>query len=160
MQLLNPFQLDKNYQILYDRPSLNENEEDETFKVIIGEKLLILQNICPPTFGEDIPGFSVDQIELPYIANQWLINTIEDKFWKSAAQGGLPSGTYSYKEEVNGEKLALYREMNVGAKNQKGFRLTNFSRPSRIYDDDDFQDFFITDLMLLEGGLLDALKQL
>jgi L-lysine 2,3-aminomutase len=78
MQLLNPFNLDKQYQIVYDQPSLNKNEENDFFKVITDSKLLILQNISSPTFGEDIPGFSVEQIELPKLASSWLINAIEE----------------------------------------------------------------------------------
>jgi len=161
MHLLNPFKLDEKYQLIYNQASLNDNEDKRQYNIILGKKIFVLQKVFPTLFGkEHIPGFQIFQIELPLIASTWLTDTIEHKFWVSAAQGGLPTGTYSYKEEVNGEKLALYREMNVGAKNQKGFRLTNFSRPSRIYDDDNFQDFFLTDIMLLDGGLLNALKKI
>ena len=109
-------------------------------------------------FGHpDIPNYYVYQLEIPLKAISWLIDSIENKFWNSAKEGGLPSGQYKLKEVVVNETLALYREMNVGAKNQKGFRLANFSRPSRKFDDN-FQEFFITDALLIDGGLLDKLK--
>ena len=159
MKLINPFKLNKDESILFDKPTINES--GKVFKIINITNVVILQKVCPTRFGTgDILGFDVFQIELPTQGVGWLVDAIENKFWTSADLGGLPSGTYQYKETVKGEKLALYREMNVGDKNQKGFRLTNFSRPSRTYEDDNYQDFFITDIMLLEGGLLNALKQL
>ncbi|PMG49482.1 MULTISPECIES: hypothetical protein [unclassified Shewanella] len=158
MKLLDPYNLDLNYEIQCKFDALGY--EGKTFFLINDEKTSFFIKLSPPKFGSpDIPNYYVEQFELLKKNISWLIDSIENKFWKSAAQGGLPSGLYTYKEEVAGERLAIYREMNVGAQGQKGFRFTNFSRHSRKYDEP-FQDFFVTDLMLLEGGLLKELKKL
>ena len=158
MAVLNPFNLTSGYTINLDCPYLGR-EDNAQFKIITSDTLLIMQKVMPPIFGiEHIPGFSVEQIELPLSASKWLADSIENKLWKSAAQGGLPSGTHSYAEYIEGEELVLYRQMNVETANQKGFLLTNFNRPSPIFDDVEYQDFYLTDWMLIDGKLLDFLK--
>ncbi len=158
MPVLNPFNLTSDYEIKLDCPYLGKHDKSQ-LKIITNDQLIIMQKIMVPLFGqEDIPGFSVDQIELPLSAVDWLVDCIENKLWKSAALGGLPSGVNSYKEEVEGEKLAIYRQMNVEAKNQKGFLLTNLSRPDPVLRNTSYQDFYLTDWMLIEGKLLDFLK--
>ena len=162
MKLLNPFSLPNGYTLKFDEPYLG-SEDDDVLKVITNDEMIIIQKVMPPLFGkkeyENIPGFSIFQIELPLAAAKWLVDTIENKLWKSAAQGGLPSGVNSDKEYVNGEKLALYRQMQVEGVNQKGFQLTNFSRKDHEITDE-CQDFYFTDCMLIEGKLLDFLKTL
>ncbi|HCV01536.1 hypothetical protein L1264_12615 [Pseudoalteromonas sp. APAL1] len=156
MELLNPFNLSKKYEQVFI--SQNIGFENEEFFLLKDSNQIIFLVIAPPNFGHpDIPNYYVYQLEIPLKAISWLIDSIENKFWNSAKEGGLPSGQYKLKEVVVNETLALYREMNVGAKNQKGFRLANFSRPSRKFDDN-FQEFFITDALLIDGGLLDKLK--
>ena len=165
MAVLNPFSLPSDYTIIFDEPYLGikhfDQDEDVPFKIIKNDKTLIMQKVRPILFGRpNIPGFTVFQIELPLSAAKWLVDTIENKLWKSAAQGGLPSGVNSYTEYVDGEELALYRQMHVEDENQKGFLLTNFSRKSPMYTDVNYQDFHITDWMLIDGKLLDFLKTL
>jgi len=159
MKLIDPFNLPENHQLIHESESLGASDED--FKIIMSHTTIYLQQLTKPLFGKsDIPNYDVYQIELTISACHWVAKTIEHKFWKNDSQGGLPKGIYTFKETVDDERLALYREMNAGAKNQKGFRLTNFSRPSRTYKDENYQDFFITDLQLIEGGLLDILKRI
>ena len=163
MAVLNPFNLTSDYEMKFDCPYLGA-DKDTKFKVIVNDQLIIMQNVMAPLFGqkkyEDIPGFSIFQIDLPLSSANWLVDCIENKFWKSAAQGGLPSGVNSYEEDIEGENLALYRQMNVEAENQKGFLLTNFSRPSPVLKNTNYQDFYLTDWMLIDGKLLDFLKTL
>ncbi|GAD76244.1 hypothetical protein VAZ01S_039_00680 [Vibrio azureus NBRC 104587] len=165
MAVLNPFSLPSDYTIIFDEPYLGikkfDQDVDVPFKIIKNNKTLIMQKVRPILFGRpNIPGYTVFQIELPLSAAKWLVDTIENKLWKSAAQGGLPSGVNSYKGHVEGEKLALYRQMHVEDENQKGFLLTNFSRKSPMFRETNYQDFHITDWMLIDGKLLDFLKTL
>jgi len=166
MAVLNPFSLSSDYTIKFDEPYLGikkfNQHEDVAFKIITNDKTLIMQKVAAPLGGqkrfEDIPGFSIYQIELPLSAAKWLVDGIENKLWKSAAQGGLPSGVRSHNEYVEGEELALYRQMHVEDENQKGFLLTNFSRKSQTLRETNYQDFYLTDWMLIDGKLLDFLK--
>ena len=163
MAVLNPFSLSSDYTIRFDEPYLGKKhfgkDKDVAFKIITNDKTLIMQKVMAPLFGRpNIPGFTVLQIELPLSAAKWLVDGIENKLWKSAAQGGLPSGVRSHNEYVEGEELALYRQMHVEDENQKGFLLTNFSRKSQILRETNYQDFYLTDWMLIDGKLLDFLK--
>ncbi len=157
MNLINPFELPKECNLLFDKPSLGY--KDEFFKIIQQDDLYIFQTVAKAQFGVgDFGDFDVTQIELPKTVISWLADSIENKMWKSAIKGGLPSGAYSIKEVISDEKFGLFREMNVGAKSQKGFLFTNYSRPSRNISFKKVQDFYLTDVMLLDGGLLDFLK--
>ncbi|WP_259579398.1 hypothetical protein [Shewanella baltica] len=89
-----------------------------------------------------------------------MVDNIENKLWKSAAEGCLPSGTYFIDEDVGGENLKIRRTMHVGADQDKGFVLLNFSRPDLKFTEKNFQEIDISDRLLLKGGLLDVLKQL
>lgn len=96
--------------------------------VIISDNELIFIEKAPSMFPKrpeknDEPGLHVFQTEFPLAAAAWIVDTIENKLWRSAAEGGLPSGTYHYDEIVSGEDLRVRRSMNVGAEGQKGFSL-------------------------------------
>ncbi|MGI2191031.1 hypothetical protein ACRN9V_06050 [Shewanella baltica] len=106
------------------------------------------------------PGLNLYQTGFPRVAAAWMVDNIENKLWKSATEGGLPSGTYFIDEDVGGENLKIRRTMHVGADQDKGFVLLNFSRPDLKFTEKNFQEIDISDRLLLKGGLLDVLKQL
>ncbi|MCE9687186.1 hypothetical protein LZP73_13390 [Shewanella sp. AS16] len=121
----------------------------------------------PAMFPEDAdePGLDVFQTGFPRAAAAWMVDAIENKLWKSAAEGGLPSGSYHLKkdvvdEDVAGENLKIRRSMHVGAEQEKGFVLLNFSRPHLQFTEKNFQEIDVSDRLLREGGLLDVLKSL
>ncbi|RZF83091.1 hypothetical protein EXT46_06455 [Pseudoalteromonas sp. CO325X] len=156
MKLLNPFDLPKKMSIKFKKYSPDSKEH---LFIISNEDINVLISLSPPKFGKpDIPDFYVDQTEFPKSALSQIAKTIEEKFWRSASEGGLPAGVNRTDIFVNGEKISIYREMNVGAPHRKGFRVTNFSRPSRKYEED-FQDFWLTDDELLNEGVLQAFKE-
>lgn len=107
---------------------------------------------------EDEPGLLVYQTEFPKAAAAWIVDTIENRLWRSAAEGGEPSGKNSVTETVAGEKLTLRRTMAVGDDRDKGFVLINSSRKSVSFDED-FQEIEFSDRLLKEGGLLDVLRK-
>ena len=108
---------------------------------------------------EDEPGLLVYQTEFPRTAAAWIVDTIENRLWRSAAEGGEPSGKNSVTESVAGETLTLRRTMAVGDDRDKGFVLSNSSRNSVIFDED-HQEIEFSDRLLKEGGLLDVLRKL
>ncbi len=136
--------------------------KDETLYIVASASDFYFIKKSPAMFPEDAdePGFDVFQTGFPRAAAVWMVDTIENKLWKSAAEGGLPSGTHFVDEDVAGENLKIRRTMHVGADQDKGFVLLNFSRPSLLSEWKNFQEIDISDRLLLEGGLLDVLKRL
>lgn len=133
--------------------------------IVTSKEELIFIKKAPTMFPDepeknDEPGLHVFQTEFPLAAAPWIVDTIENKLWRSAAEGGLPSGTYHYDEIVGGEDLRVRRSMNVGAQGQKGFSLLNFSRPHLKFSFENYQELQVTDMLLREGGLLDVLRRI
>lgn len=136
--------------------------KDETLYVVASASDFYFIKKSPAMFAHraEEPGLNLYQTGFPRAAAAWMVDTIENKLWKSAAEGGLPSGTYFIDEDVGGENLKIRRTMHVGADQDKGFVLINFSRPHLKFTEKNFQEIDISDRLLLEGGLLDVLKRL
>ena len=127
--------------------------------VVVSDNDLVFIKKSPSPYPnhEDEPGLLVYQKKFPRSAAAWLVDTIENRLWRSAAEGGEPSGKNSVTELVAGEKLTLRRTMAVGDARKKGFVLINASRKSVNFDED-YQEIEFSDRLLKEGGLLDALR--
>jgi hypothetical protein len=121
--------------------------------------VFIKKKPSPYKHKEDEPGLRLFQTEFPKAAAAWIVDTIENRLWRSAAEGGEPSGTNSVRETVTGETLTLRRTMAVGDDRDKGFILINSSRKSVSFDED-HQEIEFSDRLLKEGGLLDVLRRL
>ncbi|MBU2115280.1 MAG: hypothetical protein KKE94_16060 [Gammaproteobacteria bacterium] len=121
--------------------------------------VFIIKTPSPYPNHEDEPGLLVFQTEFPRTAAAWIVDTIENRLWRSAAEGGEPSGKNSVTEVVAGEKLTIRRTMAVGDAREKGFVLITASRKSVNFDED-YQEIEFSDRLLKEGGLLDILRQL
>ncbi|MCE9687187.1 hypothetical protein LZP73_13395 [Shewanella sp. AS16] len=136
--------------------------KNQTLYVVASDTDFFLIIKSPAMFAhrEEEPGLNLYQTGFPRAAAAWMVDAIENKLWKSAAEGGLPSGTYFVDEDVAGENLKIRRTMHVGAEQEKGFVLFNFSRPDLKFTEQDFQEIDISDRLLREGGLLDVLKSL
>jgi hypothetical protein len=122
------------------------------------ELVFIKKKPSPYKHKEDEPSLRLFQTEFPKAAAAWIVDTIENRLWCSAAEGGEPSGKNSVTETVAGEKLTLRRTMAVGDDRDKGFVLINSSRKSVSFDED-FQEIEFSDRLLKEGGLLDVLRK-
>jgi hypothetical protein len=129
--------------------------------IVSSDKKSVLIKKAPSPYPnyEDEPGLLVYQTEFPRTAAAWIVDAIENRLWRSAAEGGEPSGKNSVTESVAGEKLTLRRTMAVGDDRDKGFVLINSSRKSVSFDED-FQEIEFSDRLLKEGGLLDVLRKL
>lgn len=86
-------------------------------------------------------------IEFPKIGLPWFIKTIEEKFMKTEAEGGLKKDAFTYSEIIEGEKLAIKRQFGV-----PGYGFMNFSREEYIFQETPQLAEF-TDTMLFENGL-------
>ncbi|KKO48895.1 hypothetical protein VT06_09120 [Arsukibacterium sp. MJ3] len=135
--------------------------DDEKLFVVSSDNDLIFIKKSPSPYKnrQDEPGILLYQTEFPRIAATWLINAIENRLWRSAAEGGEPSGKNSVTEVVEGEELSVRRVMAVGDDRSKGFVLINASRDNLKFRED-FQEIQVSDRLLKEGGLLNVLRQL
>lgn len=114
-----------------------------------------------PSTSDFMPGQTeifADQFEMPLEAIRWFIDVIEQKFFKSPEEGGLPAHKISYKETVAGENLHVMRSANAGCPHS-GYTITNSSRRSHM-DPDDPQEMSFSDPWLFQHGLMDYLKSL
>lgn len=134
---------------------------DEKLFVVASDNDLIFIKKSPSPYEnrQDEPGMLLFQTEFPRSAAPWLINTIENRLWKSAAEAGEPSGKNSVTEVVSGEELTVRRVMSVGDDRSKGFVFINASR-NNIKFRENFQEIQVSDRLLKEGGLLDVLRKL
>lgn len=130
--------------------------------MVSADELVFINKRPSPYPGkEDEPGgVLVLQTEFPRAAAAGMVDVIENRLWKSEAEGGSPSGRNFVDEDVAGENLKIRRSMNVSGPGEKGFYVINFSRPHLKLKSKDFQEIQITDALLNEGGLLDVLKEI
>lgn len=96
------------------------------------------------------------ELEIPKEGLPWFVKVIEEKFFKTEAEGGLPKSKFGYEEEICGEKLIVSRMFGT-----PGYSFRNHSRYSHLWDDStDPQDAMFDDEMLFEKGLFDEFKKL
>lgn len=131
------------------------------FIITNAQDLIFLQKFLPlPIYGEeDEPGFSLEQCEIPLGSLPWVVDLIENKFWKQASQGGLPNGVLHINKLVDGEDLLLRFSPNCGREGEKGFTLQNFQREDYT-GVDNHQSVQLPNRLLRDAGLLDLFKQL
>ena len=114
-----------------------------------------------PLTSDFMPGQTelfANQFEMPLEAIRWFINVIEQKFFKSPEEGGLPANKISYEEVVAGEELHVMRSANAGC-SHPGYVITNGSRRSHMASWD-LQTLALSDPWLFQHGLMDYLKSL
>lgn len=98
-----------------------------------------------------------NQFEMPMAGVRWFINAIEQKFFKSPEDGGLPANKISYEEIVDGEDLHIIRSVTAGC-SHPGYVVTNGSRHSHI-SSISLQTLALSDPWLFKRGLMDFLKE-
>ena len=123
--------------------------------IYMGNNLIIFNQHLnnPPRF--DGP---VNQLEFPLAGLPWLVDSIENKFWKKPEEGGL-DGVFHVLATMEGELLRIGRMAHAGAENVPGFNLSNHGRGGYI-DETSPQHHAIADAIMKEGGLFERLKKL
>lgn len=99
-----------------------------------------------------------NQFEMPLSGVRWFINVIEQKFFKSPQEGGLPAEKISFEEVVDGEELHVIRVVYAGC-DHPGYKITNGSRYSYI-SSTSLQTLALSDPWLFQNGLMDFLKEI
>lgn len=93
-------------------------------------------------------------LEFPASGLAWFINVLEEKFFKTEAEGGLEKGKFAYEEEIMGERLCVSRMFGTS-----GYAFRNYSRRdyvTTLYESPQQASF--SDELLFEKGLFDQLK--
>jgi hypothetical protein len=73
-----------------------------------------------------------DQVVLPRPAIPWIVDCIENGFWRKPSDGGLPKARHSCIEEFADEVIQMRRSMNAGVEGEMGFSLINQTRRGYI----------------------------
>lgn len=96
------------------------------------------------------------KLEIPKAALPWFVKVIEEKFFRTEDQGGLPKGKFGCEEVISGEKLIVSRMFG-----EPGYSFRNHSRHSYLFEDStDPQDLPLSDELLFKKGLFEELKKI
>lgn len=137
----------------------DDKQPTKTFYFLLVEDYLIISNAT--YFTNKRTGESEwlhYQIEFPKRGLRWFLDTLEDKFFKTAAEGGLPRGTFNSEGTVDGERLKLRRAFDADGQGGGGYAfvtLDRFPEESRVC-----KSYTFTDALLFEHGLLDTMKDI
>ncbi|MBU3025126.1 hypothetical protein [Zobellia galactanivorans] len=98
------------------------------------------------------------QIEFPKHGLKWFLNTLENKFFKTEAEGGLPKGTFNYIGTVDGERLKLRRAFNADSNGGGGYAFITLDRkePNSVWS----KSYTFSDSLLFENGMIDTMKDI
>ncbi len=88
-----------------------------------------------------------------------LILIMFEFFTKMPHEGGLPHGTISTDDLVEGEDIGLTRLMGrLNARGDQGYSLYNYSRKG--FEGSSYQPLIASDSYLFQGGFFDTWKEL
>ncbi|PHQ95252.1 hypothetical protein [Pseudoalteromonas sp. TB41] len=94
------------------------------------------------------------QIEFPKRGLQWYLDTLQHKFFKTEAEGGLPKGQFHDKTEIDGERLKLGRAFNADGNGGGGYSFVTLDRKESYGS---AKEHTFTDAFLFKGGLIQIL---
>ncbi|WDE01194.1 hypothetical protein [Thalassomonas actiniarum] len=88
---------------------------------------------APSWHKEDEPGYSLEQFVVPLTSLPWLVDIIENKFWKKPGQGGAPADVLHYKNTFGGEDLKIRFTPNCQKEFEPGVTITNLLQAPRTF---------------------------
>ena len=134
---------------------IDKTDLGNTFYFLIKEGYLIIADAqIDPDDGEWLHY----QIEFPKQGLSWFLDTLEGKFYKTEAEGGLPKGTFNTEGTVQGERLKLRRAFNADGQGGGGYAFVTLDRKEKesVWS----KSYTFTDSLLFEHGLMNVLKDL
>ncbi len=98
------------------------------------------------------------QIEFPKHGLRWFLDTLEGKFFKTEAEGGLRKGKFNDEGIVDGERLKLRRAFNADCEGGGGYAFITLDRkePESVWS----KSYTFTDALLFEHGMIDTMKDI
>jgi hypothetical protein len=100
-----------------------------------------------------------DQEEFPLISLPWIVDSVENGFFKPQDRGGVSDFERSLRKEFEGEMIGVNAMAHCCAENLPGFNIWNANRKSYISDIPP-HEWDIPSYMLIEQRLLEKLKSL
>lgn len=97
-------------------------------------------------------------LEVPIQGFKWFIDAVENKFFKTEAEGGLARGIFTAETEIDAERLSVSRMFGI-----PGYSFTNQSRTAHWaarYGLTRLQELELPDSLLFEVGYYNELKKL
>lgn len=117
--------------------------------------ILATKSLYPSVNGNQPKWLAGNIIEFPVTGLQWLIDTLEQKFFKTEAEGGLSKGQFAFDEIVDGEHLCVSRMFG-----EPGYGFRNYSRQDHVITSyKSAQQADLSDELLFEKGLFKKFKE-
>lgn len=113
------------------------------------------KSLYTPTDGSLPKWVGGNKLEFPVSGLQWFIDTLEQKFFKTEAEGGLSKGQFAFDEIVDGEHLCVSRMFG-----EPGYGFRNYSRQDHVIKSyESPQQADLSDELLFEKGLFEKFKE-
>ncbi len=145
-----------------DHPNLvasiaDDRDENITYYFLMIDDYLILSDAI--YFTNKVTGVSKwlhYQIEFPKQGLQWFLDALENQFFQTEAEGGLPRGVFNCEGEVGGERLKLRRAFDVGGECGYAFITLDRKNENSVMS----RSYTFTDTFLFENGMIDLMKEI
>src|SRR5690554_230581 len=138
---------------------VDENRPTRTIYVLIDDSYALLA-VCDyfTNLRTKESEWLTYQLEFPKAGLRWIVDTINNKFFKTPDEGGLPGGVYHYEEVVDGEELGISRDMGLGTNEnrQSGYTFLTLSRREEIGTS--AKELSFTDTFLFDRGFLKLIE--
>ncbi len=133
----------------------DKNDHDYIYLLMDHDYLIfVAQSVYIDENSKELVGGTL--LEIPKEGLSWFIKVIEEKFFKTEDQGGLPKGKYGFEGVIREEKLVVSRMFG-----EPGYSFRNHSRHSHLFEDStDPQDLPLSDELLFKKGLFTELKKI
>lgn len=157
---IDPHQLENDSRIVFIFEEYDENISRSRFYHLLKDEnhfIWASKSLRPARNGLPEKLFGSSILEFPISGLQWFIDTLEQKFFKTEAEGGLAKDQFAYDEIVDGEHLCVSRMFGT-----PGYGFRNYSRQDHLWeegDEDDPQQADLSDELLFEKGLFEKFKE-
>lgn len=155
-----PETIDSDNRVIFKIVDKTDGKNPKSFKFLLIDKkhLIWATKSLFPAIDED-PAYWLagNIIEFPVSGLQWFIDTLEQKFFKTEDEGGLPKDQFTFDEIVDGEHLCVSRMFGT-----PGYGFRNYSRQDHLWeegDEDEPQQADLSDELLFEKGLFEKFKE-
>lgn len=140
-----------------DRPNF-PNEKSTSFFLINDQSHFIWseRSWFPAMDGRPGKWVGGSIMEFPRPGLPWLIDSLENQFFKTSKEGGLPKGKFTVETKIDGEILVIARMMG-----SPGYSFRNYSRKGHTLASKKGPQWMdLDDGLLFNDGLFDQLKHL
>jgi hypothetical protein len=136
----------------------DDRKPHKTYYFLIDSEYLIISNT---TYFTDLETNESEwlhyQIEFPKRGLQWFLDTLQHKFFKTEAEGGLPKGKFHDIAEIEGERLSIDRAFNADGQGGGGYSFVTLDRKESYGL---AKEYTFTDQLLSKGGPIKVLQDI